>query len=169
MIHFLKRWMLSAHGSFRFKTISSESIVEDLVVAEVALAGAVFPFGSLAVDSLSFGINLLFVSLILAASEVSPDVLFGATVTEDIFALGKISLVRFFASGKICDLVCSVWLFFDALVVLAGGATAFEEFAAEEEELVFGAAFLEAFVGAGGSGLIFNSESGSTPAPIGLK
>ena len=37
-----------------------------------------------------------------------------------------------------------------------------------EEELFLGGAFLGAFVGVGGRGLIFNKESGSSPAPIGL-
>ena len=38
-----------------------------------------------------------------------------------------------------------------------------------EEELFFGGVILGAFVGVGGRGLIFNKESGSSPAPIGLK
>ena len=154
------------------KTISSESIVEDSVVAEVAFSGAVFSSGIPAEDAPSFGTDLLFVSFILVESEASLDALFGATVAEDLFASDKISFVRFVASDGLCspcDLVSSVWWFLDALVVLAEGATTFEEFAAVEEELVFGAAFLEAFAGAEGRGLIFNSESGSTPAPIGLK
>ena len=37
-----------------------------------------------------------------------------------------------------------------------------------EEELFLGGVILGAFVGVGGRGLIFNKESGSTPAPIGL-
>ena len=141
-------------------------------MAEVAFAGAVFTSGIPAVDALSFGTDLLFVSFFLAKSEASLAISFGATVAENSFALGKISFVRFVASDGLCspcDLVSSVWWFLDALVALAEGATTFEEFTAAEEELVFGAAFLEAFVGAGGRGLIFNSESGSTPAPIGLK
>ena len=35
-------------------------------------------------------------------------------------------------------------------------------------ESFLGGVFLVAFVGVGGRGLIFNKESGSTPAPIGL-
>ena len=82
--------------------------------------------------------------------------------------------MKFVASGGIfspCNLVSYVWWFSDWLVALAVAewATAFEEFVVAKEELVLGSAFLEAFVGAGGSGLIFNSESGSTPAPIGLQ
>ena len=37
-----------------------------------------------------------------------------------------------------------------------------------EGESFLGGVFLGAFVGVGGRGLIFNKESGSTPAPIGL-
>ena len=154
------------------KTISSESVVKDSVVAKVAFSGAVFSSGIPAVDAPSFGTDLLFVSFILAKSEASLAISFGATVAEDSFAAGKISFVRFVASDGLCspcDLVSSVCWFLDVLVVLAEEATTFEEFEAVEKELVFGAAFLEAFVGAGGRGLIFNSESGSTPAPIGLK
>ena len=136
-------------------------------MAEVAFAGAVFTSGIPAVDALSFGTDLLFVSFFLAKSEASLAISFGATVAENSFALGKISFVSFFVF--LFDLVSSICWFLDALVVLVEGATTFEEFAAVEEELVFGIGFLEAFVGAGGRGLIFNSESGSTPAPIGLQ
>ena len=141
-------------------------------MVEVAFAGAVCTSGIPAVDAPSFGTNLLFVSFILAESEASLPIAFGATVAEDLFASGKISFARFVASDGLCspcDLVSSVCWFLYVLVVLAEEATTFEEFEAVEKELVFGAAFLEAFAGAGGRGLIFNSESGSTPAPIGLK
>ena len=37
-----------------------------------------------------------------------------------------------------------------------------------EEELFLGGVILGAFVGVGGRGLIFNKESSSSPAPIGL-
>ena len=37
-----------------------------------------------------------------------------------------------------------------------------------EGESFLGGVFLVAFVGVGGRGLIFNKESGSSPAPIGL-
>ena len=113
-------------------------------------------------DNPSFRTDLIFASFILAASEACFNILFGATVAM----AGKISFVRFVASDKIlfpCDLVSS------AFVALWEGATTTFEFAAAEEEFVLGGAFLEAFVGAGGRGLIFNSESGSTPAPIGLQ
>ena len=66
-----------------------------------------------------------------------------------------------------CDLFFSVWWILDAFLGLGEEGAITFEFA--EEEFVLGGAFLEAFVGAGGRGLIFNSESGSTPAPIGLQ
>ena len=142
-----------------YKTISSESIVEDSVLVEVGFAGWISSSGIPAVDNLSFETD--FASIILAGIEACLDILFGDTVAM----ADKISFVRFFASDSIlfpCDLVSSVF------VALGEGTTTFE-FATAEEEFVLGGAFLEAFVGAGGRGLIFNSESGSTPAPIGLQ
>ena len=109
--------------------------------------------------------DFVFASFILAGSEACLDILFGATVAMG----GRISFVRFVASDGILfprDLVSPVWWVLDAFLGLGKGAITFE-FA--EEEFVLGGAFLEAFVGAGGKGLIFNSESGSTPAPIGLQ
>ena len=138
--------MVDVRSSFEYKTISSESFVEDLVVVEVAFAArAVLSTGISAVDAPTFVRDLLFASFDLAESEASLGILFGATVAKVLFAVGKISFVRLRKKET------------------------FEVFAAAEEELFLGAAFLEAFVGAGGRGLIFNSESGSTPAPIGLQ
>ena len=140
---------------FQFKTISSESIVEDSVLVEAAFVGTISPSEIPEVEIPSFVTDLDFALFILAGSEVCLKILFGAMV-------GKISFVRFFASDGI--LFPSVRLALDALLALGeGAATTFEE------EFVLGAAFLEAFVGAGGRGLIFNIESGSTPAPIGLQ
>ena len=87
---------VDVRGSFEYKTISSESFVEDLVVIEVAFAaGAVFSTGIPAVDAPSFEKDLLFAAFDLTETEASLCILFGATVAEDLFAVGKISFVRF--------------------------------------------------------------------------
>ena len=82
-------------GSFEYKTISSESFVEDLVVIEVAFVGAVFSTGIPTVAAPSFEKDLLFAAFDLTETEASLCILFGATVAEDLFAVGKISFVRF--------------------------------------------------------------------------
>ena len=83
--------MVVVPGSFEYKTISSESFVKDLV----AFVGAVFSTGIPAVDAPSFEKDLLFAAFDLGETEASLGILFGATVAEDLFAVGKISFVRF--------------------------------------------------------------------------
>ena len=84
---------VDVRGSFEYKTISSESFVEDLVVIEVAFAaGAVFSTGIPTVAAPSFEKDLLFAAF---ETEASFGILFGASVAEDLFAVGKISFVRF--------------------------------------------------------------------------
>ena len=127
------------------------------------------------VDPKFFLIGLLFTSdfasFVFAENGASMEITFGVTVSDELFASGEISFLIFVAPAGILipsDFVSLVWLGAGALIVLVERVTTLEEFLTAVEVFVLGAAFLEAFVGAGGSGLIFNSESGSTPTPIGL-
>ena len=127
------------------------------------------------VDPKSFLIGLLFTSdfasFVFAENGASMEITFGVTVSDELFASGEISFLIFVAPAGILipsNFVSLVWLGPGALIVLVERWTTLEEFLTAVEVFVLGAAFLEAFVGAGGSGLIFNSESGSTPTPIGL-
>ena len=127
------------------------------------------------VDPKSFLIGLLFTSdfasFVFAENGASMEITFGVTVSDELFGSGEISFLIFVAPAGILipsNFVSLVWLGAGALIVLVEKVTTLEEFLTAVEVFVLGVAFLEAFVGAGGSGLIFNSESGSTPTPIGL-
>ena len=127
------------------------------------------------VDPKSFLIGLLFTSdfasFVFAENGASMEITFGVTVSDELFGSAEISFLIFVAPAGILipsNFVSLVWLGPGALIVLVEKVTTLEEFLTAVEVFVLGAAFLEAFVGAGGSGLIFNSESGSTPTPIGL-